>query len=167
MCASGCRTPLQFEDMWKLPPQDEVAGLSQRFERAWHKELQKPKPSLVRRARLRLHMQAPACTSRLASCTAAHCLLHACCGCPALPRSIIPLQSVWVLASGVCMLVVRTQCSCVQAGKSAYERGCICLPAARCLNRCWLYGRRPGACLWARCPSSWSMMQPPSWALSS
>jgi hypothetical protein len=42
------RTPLQFEDMWQLPPQDKVGGLSQRFERAWHKELQKAKPSLVR-----------------------------------------------------------------------------------------------------------------------
>ena len=48
LCARvRCRTPLQFEDMWRLPPQDEVAGLSERFERAWHKELQKPTPSLV------------------------------------------------------------------------------------------------------------------------
>lgn len=42
------RKPLQFEDMWRLPPQDRVANLAQRFETVWDKEQQKAKPSLVR-----------------------------------------------------------------------------------------------------------------------
>ena len=41
------RKPLQFEDMWKLPPQDRVANLAERFENVWEKEQQKAKPSLV------------------------------------------------------------------------------------------------------------------------
>ena len=41
------RKPLQFEDMWRLPPQDRVANLAQRFETVWEKEQQKAKPSLV------------------------------------------------------------------------------------------------------------------------
>ncbi len=41
------RKPLQFEDMWRLPPQDRVANLAQRFETVWDKEQQKAKPSLV------------------------------------------------------------------------------------------------------------------------
>jgi hypothetical protein len=41
------RKPLQFEDMWKLPPQDRVENLAQNFERAWQKELTKKNPSLV------------------------------------------------------------------------------------------------------------------------
>jgi len=41
------RKPLQFEDMWKLPPQDRVANLAKRFEDIWGKEQQKAKPSLV------------------------------------------------------------------------------------------------------------------------
>ena len=41
------RKPLQFEDMWKLPPQDRVANLAERFEDVWAKEQQKAKPSLV------------------------------------------------------------------------------------------------------------------------
>ena len=49
---SLCRKPLQFEDMWRLPPQDRVANLAQRFETVWEKEQQKAKPSLVRHSHL-------------------------------------------------------------------------------------------------------------------
>ena len=42
------RAPLQFEDIWQLPPDDKVASVSIRFEKAWDEELQKRgNPSLV------------------------------------------------------------------------------------------------------------------------
>ena len=41
------RTPLQFEDMWQLPPQDKVDLLASKFEAAWEKQLTRSKPSLV------------------------------------------------------------------------------------------------------------------------
>ncbi|CAL8468910.1 g8451 [Coccomyxa elongata] len=43
----GYKKPLQFEDMWKLPPQDEVSNIASSFERAWQRELTKKRPSLL------------------------------------------------------------------------------------------------------------------------
>ena len=43
------RRPLQFEDIWELPPDDRVSKVSSDFEQVWQEELSRPEgPSLVR-----------------------------------------------------------------------------------------------------------------------
>ena len=48
-CCWVCRAPLQFEDIWELPPDDRVDQLAKRFRPIWQEQLERRGgPSLVR-----------------------------------------------------------------------------------------------------------------------